>query len=425
VAIEPLTQADLEELWRRILPRGYTRPIEEEADGQGFDVIAALAAIFARVDVSVNRTTQAYYIKPHSTQTDESAMGARRATGSVDVLRAAPTTIDVTLPTGTELQATFVDTNGATQLGPLLRLTAELEMLAGSVGPFAAAIEASRPGFDSNLEAGSVSSFALLGRASIDSSVPAAGNIVENAGGEDVFTHGMVGVQYLRFDTGPNIGETRRIVSAFTQPGGLLGVTVDGGALVAGTGEASVLEHEDLGLSVSQAADTSGGRDAWLDAIGEERDVSRRLAETDGAYLERVCEVEDNISPGAILRICNRILGPLGIGFVFKETRGPGLPGLVLDFDAHDAWDVTSGKVHLDEVCGAVRFFVICVGPSALGEFGAPNDAIAPPNPNALDFLALDGYPAAWAAALGALWQALDQARGGGVCFELIFDPDL
>lgn len=424
MAVELISKADLEEVWRRVLPKSYTRPIETEADGQGFDIVSAQAAIWARVDEAVNRMTQAAFLKAHSLQTEEPAMGARRATGNALVARAAPTDFDITLPAGTELQATFVDMNGETQLGPIARLTSELEMLAGSIGPFGTAIEASRPGFHGNIQA--VSSFVLLGRATIElATVILAGNDVENAGTEDIFTVGMSGTQYLRFDSGPNAGETRRIVGTFLQADGRQGATVDGAPLLVGAGSASVLEHEDMGLTVSKGFCT-GGRDAWLDALGEERAVYRRLAEGDELYRARACALADTISPAAIMRICSRVLGPLGIGWLLKETRDiGGLPGLILDLHPHDFGDVSDGQVLLDSRCGAVRFFVICVGPSSLGEFGAPNDALAPPNPNALEVMFLDGYPATWAGALGALWQELFAARAAGICFSIQFDPDL
>jgi len=164
--------------------------------------------------------------------------------------------------------------------------------------------------------------------------------------------------------------------------------------------------------------------------------VNRVAGESDAVYRQRILDVADIISPGAIERICNRILSPYGIGFRLKETRDPaGLFGHIFDIDnssiqrsrsALDFGSLGDGSVLLSEVCGAVRFFIICVGPSGLGEFGAPYDAtVNLPNPNALDVMFFDGYALGYAGVLLQLYAAIEAARAAGVCWKLVFDPTL
>ena len=54
MAFPPLTQEELIELWRRMNPPSYTVPIEDEQNGQGFDIPSAQAEIFALADREIN-----------------------------------------------------------------------------------------------------------------------------------------------------------------------------------------------------------------------------------------------------------------------------------------------------------------------------------------------------------------------------------
>ena len=97
MAFLPITRDELLALWRTLFPTGYTVPIEQEGDGQGFDAFVQQAEQLARVAAAENITTQAYYLLPHSTQTAPESAGERRATGTLLVVRAAPATGSITL----------------------------------------------------------------------------------------------------------------------------------------------------------------------------------------------------------------------------------------------------------------------------------------------------------------------------------------
>ena len=56
-------------LWRAIFPRSYTQPIEDENDGESFDVPSAQAAIMEHASEAFEISQQAYFLKPHSIQT--------------------------------------------------------------------------------------------------------------------------------------------------------------------------------------------------------------------------------------------------------------------------------------------------------------------------------------------------------------------
>jgi len=430
MAFQPLTQAQLLDLWRRLFPRSFTVPIEEEQGGQGLDIYAQQAAQFARAANAAAITTQAYYLKPHSTQVRPEAAGERAATGLVEFYRSAPAAGPITLPIGTVLVGEARDSRGVTVEVGEFALVASVTLPAGSLGPTVATVQATRPGYQGNVPARTVVRFKPLGRASVACSV-GAGNVLTDTGVPDRFTEAMIG-QYVRLVGGLNSGAVpRQVIGPVAVPApGITSVVVDGPALVfPDTTTAEVEEFGDLGVTVTQPADFTGGRHGWLDAIGADRNAGRMSGEDDEAYRLRLCTLDDTISPAAIMRILTRILDPLGIPWRFKETRDPtGLIGMVWDFHAFDYGTLANGVVFAP----ATRFFVVCVGVSSLGEFGFPySTPFLPPLPpppsrgNAWDFGAFDGYPAGYYAALAALWSAIDRARAAGIGWVLVFDPTL
>lgn len=425
MAFEPLDKEDLIELWRRIFPASFTSPIEDEAGGQGLDVFAQQAAQFERVGDAVDRSTQAYYLKPHSTQTEEESMGPAPAVGSVEITRAPPLAGAIVLVAGTLLRAVQLDSQGDEVFGPLFVLTADVTLPAGSIVPVVAAIAAVRAGYQGNLPAARVTRFELLGRAAVTADVVDALTLVD-AGTPDRFTVGMIG-QFLRFTTGLNTATfPRRVLTALE--GATTKITVDGPALVFPDPGASVavLEFEDLALTVTQPAPTTDGHHSFLDAIGFDRNARRTADETDPVYRDRLCNLDDTISPAAILRIAARILTPKGIAFRLKETRDTfgGLRGFVWDFDPFDFGDISNGQVLLSDAM-AVRYFALCVAPSGLGEFGFAFDGSLLPNPAAWDEGFFDGFPAEYLACLGALHEAIERARAAGIAWDLIRDFSL
>lgn len=427
MAFQPITDADLVALWRSLFPAGYTRPIEIEASGQGMDSIRAQAVQLARTARAANTNFQSYYLRHHSDETAPPASGARRATTSLLVSRAAPATGAVTLIAGVEFQATVRTSRGVVLDGVRFRVTADTVLAAGSVGPFAVTVEGSRVGYSGNVPAGSVAAFALRGVASVNQATVEAGNVLRDAAGAfggDRLTPMMVG-QYVRLVGGLNGGTIPRRVISVTQPTATnptASAVLDGAALLFPDtlARAEVLEFGDLGLTVEQPNDAVGGVDGILDAIGDERNMPRQLGETDEPYRLRLGNLADVVSPGAIQRIASSILSPLGIVWRFIETRDPGtLIGFVYDFHAWDFGSIDNGVVFAPPV----RYFAILVAPGNQGEFGFHFDT--PGADNAWDHSFFDGFPVTYYSAMAALWATVEAARAAGVAWDLILDDSL
>jgi hypothetical protein len=236
---------------------------------------------------------------------------------------------------------------------------------------------------------------------------------------------------------GANVGTFVRRVLDVTQGDPTSSAVVDGPALVVGAETVEIEEFADLTLTLEQPLSITGGRHGWLDAIARDRGTSRFLNESDDALRLRLCNLEDIVSPAAILRIAARQLTPLGIGFRLKETRDvDGLRGFVWDLPASlapgrvSAWDfpatdaeaLARGEVWIGPG-HQTRFFVLCVGLSGAGEFGAPYDGPFPSN--AWDLLAFDGFAVMWSTALQAIYTAIERARAAGVAWRLVLDPNL
>ncbi len=416
----PWDQDDFLDLWRRIFPRSYTRPIEDDNEGEGLDTIAAFAAIWAQVDRALDYTIQRYYLKPHTLQTGEPAAGLGLAAGTLTLTRVAPVNFEIVLVAGALLQAFFTDTFGVVREGALYEVVTDLTMPAGSLGPFSLDVVAISGGFSGNVQEGSVRAFVAQTTAEIEDATIGAGLLtVTNAGVRDTFIDSHIG-RYFVFDTTTPIDIDRETPRRIVALGGQI-ITVDAAYAVVGVpADGRVLAFNDLGISIVQPDELEGGRDAWLDALGDERRIFRRLGESDTAYRDRICQLPDTISPGAINRIARRILDPLGVRFVLKETRDPDTwPGFIYDESPYDVGTPFDGYVGGCELATA---FVICVGLSSAGEFGAPYDATLVPNPNAWDVMAYDGFAIEYAASLGALFDQVNAARAAGVCFDIVLD---
>ena len=438
--VQPLTQAELLELWRRVMPASYTVPIED-GNGAAFDVPSAQAAIFAYGDVNVNQTFQAHFLKPHALQTAPPASGSARATVNVDITRSTSAAGEIVLAAGTRLQAEQTGSLGQTVRLVDFELVSDTSLPDGDRGPHTAAARAILPGYAGNVAAGSIVGFVELGRAAMDADVTAQDTLsrVAPAPGDpitDRFTLNMVG-RYATIVGATGVPVPRRITSVSVS---LQQVTIDPPLDVADVGSTvavEVAEYADLGLTVEQTASATGGLLATLDAIGRDRRTARVVAETDAQYRDRLCEVDDVVSPAAIDRICDRILTPCGINYVVKETRDiASLKGFVWDLDPLDFGQVPEvprdpagdlvgeGAVLLDQA-SSWTFFLVCVGEGNDGEFGAPFDATNPITPNAFSQFAWDGFPVGYNSCLGQLWDSLNAGRAAGVNFALFRDPGL
>lgn len=431
MAFAPISRDELLALWRTLFPSGYTAPIEEEGNGQGFDAFVQQAEQLARVAAAENVTTQAYYLLPHSTQTAPESAGERRATGTLFVVRAAPATGSITLVQGTEFVADVRSPDGTVSDGIRLRSTADVTIPAGALGASTVPVEAVRPGYQGNLLPETVTRFQARGRATVPSPTVEGGNVLRDSGVADRLTEAMIG-QYVRLVGGINGGTIPRRILSVTQGSPTSYAVLDGPPLVAPDTltQAEVEEFADLGLTVSQPSALSGGRHGWLDAIAADRNTGRQPGESDAALRLRLAFLDDVVSPAAILRIASRILTPLGIRFRLAETRdcSSGLRGFVYDFDPYDAFTLfdPGSPVYVGDGT-ETTFFILFVSFGNDGEFGFAYDAPYPENAyDAVDALnAYDGFPVGYYAALAPLYDAINRARAAGIGWLLVRDPSL
>lgn len=180
---------------------------------------------------------------------------------------------------------------------------------------------------------------------------------------------------------------------------------------------------EAFGVTVTNVTAPSGGRAPMLDALGKERGITRAAGEDDAHYADRVGQVADVVSPGAIVRACNRILAPLGLSACFREVGSRLLPGLYFDLDAFDYdFDMRPSdrfRLLLD-YADFRAFFLIGVPPLNWGEFGFAWDVGLFGAWDDAPYLCFwDGYPYVAARIYQQVWQAVNAAKAGGVGFEL------
>ncbi len=417
-----ITKDEFIALWRGLFPRSYTRPIEE--DPQGFDIVSAYAAIFARVAESTNSTAQRLYIRPHSSQTGEPATGGVRASGTLRASNGGA--LPVVIVTGQVVRDVYRDSYGTTRMGDSYAVTADTAIpVSGTVD---LPVRALRVGEHGNVKAESITAFELFGRLELDAPTIGAGALrtVTITTEEDLFSADLIG-RYLTFTGGALAGLTRRITGVISETSAIVDADLPAGSATSAT----LLEFEDLGITLAQPDALTDGRDPWLDGLGAERSVLRQSGEDDATYARRILTIDDTITPNAILRAVQRVLSPLGIGFTLCEARDPGPTGLggaaadvtASDVDTMDAPGFPPDVLAYSMACGARRFFVIKVDQSGAGEFGnAAGDLPQPPNvpqPGASDFAIPDGFPSDYFAAIAALYEQVDRTRADGVCFEI------
>lgn len=112
----------------------------------------------------------------------------------------------------------------------------------------------------------------------------------------------------------------------------------------AGTVTWVTLSYErDLGMTCTNVARPSGGRDASLDLLGQERGKFRGPEEQDDSYRLRVAQPLDTVSPGAVVRAANRALAQYGAEATLREVGTLAFPGFF--HDAGDSYDLDAFAV--------------------------------------------------------------------------------
>lgn len=191
--------------------------------------------------------------------------------------------------------------------------------------------------------------------------------------------------------------------------------------------------QEDLGVTVTNEESPSGGIAAFLDELGIERGIWRAPNEDDELYRLRVSQPADTITPNALRRAANRVLTPVGGSGCLREVGLPSFRGFFFDGDANSTDPTFAFAFDLDfDIRPQDRFkvmldherfrayFEMGVPPMGLDDFGIGFDE---GGYNAFDASPydnfLDGFPVGTAQVQRATWQALNEARAGGVGFDL------
>jgi hypothetical protein len=451
--VKPFSKEDFEALWRGVLPRHYTEPVELEDEGAGFDVVAAQARVFEALEESAMVSTQAYFLRSHSTAVGPSAASGRKASGTVLLGRIAPALGAITISAGRFLIAEQLDSFGKPLLLGRYALTETVTLPEGS-GNLEAPVEAEFEGYTGDLRfPGQIVRFEALGRLAVPSRLTAVGAALRNAtpteaGRFDAFEDSLVG-RYVRIvpSLDPLVSSLvsvlpRRVTGTFEGIDGygqlVRGVYFDPPLEVGDVGKrltVEVEELEDFGVVVTQPEPITGGRDDVLAAIAADRRQGRIAGETDEQFATRLQELPDIVSPAAMERIIDAILGPIGVPWRFLEiSENETLMGFVWDLHPWDFGDLSpippvtgselvgQGIVWLDRFR---RFFLVLVGRRMIGDTGMFFDDTDPPAPNFWDVGFYDGGPAGFDGAIARLWNELNQAREAGIAFLIIIDPTL
>ncbi len=457
---KPFTDEDYEQLWRNLLPESYTDPIETQGEGQGFDVPALQAEIWQRFEDAANTSQQAYFLKPHSIQTGEEAKSARNATTTVRISRAAPANGAITLPVGTRLDAAVTSSLGDPYPLGVFLLTEPAVFADGASGPIDVEAQAEFPGYTGNTRAETINAFSELGTLTVPGVVSldtggAAAKITETPDpteSQDIFSSTLIG-RFFRFKNpsppfaSENGLQVRQVTAFEGSPRAILfdppldDLTDVGAAVLV-----EVEEIAELGFTVEQPDPATGGRPDVLAAIATDRRQGRVQGESDTAFRDRLCFLEDTISPAAIQRICDRIMGPCGLCCRLIETRDiDSMIGFVWDLHMYDYLEPappnpTNGLTEIihvadSEIVGqgivwtgqgtATRYFALGIERGNQGEFGFAYDAdpvVAPLPANAWDNAFYDGSAIGFLSKVGQLHEAVDQARAAGIRFDIFID---
>ena len=235
----PLTPQELIDLWVSTTDQGYNEPILD--DPTSLALIAQMAEQFARASVSVDRNTQAMFIRPWSGQTAPPAAGEAKATTVLEFTRSSLLTSPLTLFAGMVVQNILTDYS---KEGPIDVTTqrryivdTDVTLAPGETGPVAVPVTAERPGPGYNLPPpGTITQILQTGDGLTNTGatvIPGTGNAHELSSSvlPDVPVVGNIGA-YMLLKSGANAGQVRRIVG-FGNP--VVNVT-GGSALLAADG---------------------------------------------------------------------------------------------------------------------------------------------------------------------------------------------
>lgn len=215
-----------------------------------------------------------------------------------------------------------------------------------------------------------------------------------------------------------------------------------------GTVTWSIVDWLDMGFEITSLEAATGGRDNVLKILGDERGLQQQPGENDNAFRKRAAKLPDMVSPNAINRAINRILGEYGYWGRARDLGGPktgkrpsyrgvffdvatiAAPGYVSVFDMYEPGDlfpVETTMLQLSEEESRWHFFVE-VPRLMLGDWGPFFDESPSVSAgdgiyisDAYDHAAYDGYPITAYQIYARVHNTVDSLRMGGIAFTLIY----
>lgn len=205
----------------------------------------------------------------------------------------------------------------------------------------------------------------------------------------------------------------------------------------------------DPSMRVRQPAATAGGQSACLDGLGEQDGIFRLADESDDRYRLRIVQTPDTISPDALDRGLDNLLGALGLHACVREVGTDRLPGFFFDAGSSaDSPQVPANNYAFDmnfvtrpadrfklllSEADFRGFLLIGLPPIAdLADFGMAFDgttADAFPQQNAFDTISLtqpnvayDGFSTLNGSIYRAIYDMVNEKRAAGVGFELYLE---
>lgn len=197
----------------------------------------------------------------------------------------------------------------------------------------------------------------------------------------------------------------------------------------------AVEDYNNLGFYLGSANLSVDGRDDQLWLLGDDRNLTQQVGESDSQFRARASTLNDAVSPNAILRAVNTALDPFGLEGQALD-HGNGLTGVFADHDYYDYYspgdafpdpltDPWKLSFSLEETYG---FFLIILPYMNDGDFGAffddgPfNSVNGSVSVGFMDSGYFDGYPINAYATYASIWQTVNAIKTGGVRFALIRD---
>jgi hypothetical protein len=404
-----LTKDDLLAVWRRDMDPGYTEPLEVENSGRGLDPISGLAAVLARASTAVLTSTQALFLKPHSSQLAPPASGAVVATGQVEIFRGIVVGGPLPLDDGDQIIAQFFGVNGEDEDAPVFEVVGDVTIPSGSEGPTLVDVRCSRPGFQGNVPPGTEGKFPDKrgGTFAVTSFNSGTDLLTVDIANGDRLLPTMNGMLW-RFTSGPNRGAFARRLFVSSPTTAQID-HADSSLVTQGAGTGEVVDFQTvLDARIVFRDGTINGRSAELDMLARERtEIGRAVGESDEDFRGRVAVLPESVTPNALIRAIQVVLEPLGIPFQFIEVFEQDV-GFFFDDGSHVVDSAFSDPFAYRER----TFYVggLGAGPGSIGFIVVINGLLLPPEPGLT-------------AVLSALTTTIIGSKGAGVPWAVAIEP--